>query len=211
MNLPKHFGMSEAAAHDSPGARRPARWATMTPAERGNEPPGRRTWSCGGRCADPGPGRTVGAVQASARILTGNVVQVLSDIDDVDVLFCGSRGYGPARRILLGGVSSRLVRRAPAARSSWYRAHSECRGRTGSGGQEVEPPDVVLDRRDDALGETGLSRVCPHRFLAHHGAGAGRVASDHPHREAVQDAHAVVQPLHVARVQGELFGGPLVG
>jgi nucleotide-binding universal stress UspA family protein len=54
-------------------------------------------------------------VQASARILTGNVVQVLSDIDDVDVLFSGSRGYGPARRILLGGVSSRLVRRARSA------------------------------------------------------------------------------------------------
>ena len=32
--------------------------------------------------------------------------------DDVDVLVCGSRGYGPARRVLLGGVSSRLIRRA---------------------------------------------------------------------------------------------------
>jgi nucleotide-binding universal stress UspA family protein len=31
---------------------------------------------------------------------------------DVDVLFCGSRGYGPARRVLLGGVSSRLIRQA---------------------------------------------------------------------------------------------------
>ena len=30
----------------------------------------------------------------------------------VDVLFCGSRRYGPVRRVLLGGVSSRLVRRA---------------------------------------------------------------------------------------------------
>jgi nucleotide-binding universal stress UspA family protein len=30
----------------------------------------------------------------------------------VDVLFCGSRGYGPTRRVLLGGVSTRLVRRA---------------------------------------------------------------------------------------------------
>jgi nucleotide-binding universal stress UspA family protein len=51
-------------------------------------------------------------VSVSARILTGNVVQVLSELDEVDVLFCGSRGYGPARRILLGGVSSRLVRQA---------------------------------------------------------------------------------------------------
>jgi hypothetical protein len=32
--------------------------------------------------------------------------------DDVDLLVCGSRGYGPARRVLLGGVSSRLIRRA---------------------------------------------------------------------------------------------------
>jgi nucleotide-binding universal stress UspA family protein len=53
-----------------------------------------------------------GDLRATGRILTGNVVRVLSEIDEVDVLFCGSRGYGPARRILLGGVSSRLVRQA---------------------------------------------------------------------------------------------------
>jgi nucleotide-binding universal stress UspA family protein len=52
------------------------------------------------------------AVSATGRLLTGDVIDVLADIDDVDVLFCGSRGYGPARRILLGGVSSRLVRQA---------------------------------------------------------------------------------------------------
>jgi nucleotide-binding universal stress UspA family protein len=51
-------------------------------------------------------------VHVTGRLLTGDVVHVLSEIDDVDVLFCGSRGYGPARRVLLGGVSSRLVRRA---------------------------------------------------------------------------------------------------
>jgi nucleotide-binding universal stress UspA family protein len=51
-------------------------------------------------------------VQANGRILTGAVLDVLAEIDEVDVLFCGSRGYGPARRVLLGGVSSRLVRRA---------------------------------------------------------------------------------------------------
>jgi len=43
---------------------------------------------------------------------TGDVVRVLSELDEVDLLICGSRGYGPARRILLGGVSSRLVRQA---------------------------------------------------------------------------------------------------
>jgi nucleotide-binding universal stress UspA family protein len=39
---------------------------------------------------------------------------VLAEIDqeDVDLLFCGSRGCGPVRRVLLGGVSARLVRRA---------------------------------------------------------------------------------------------------
>jgi len=53
-------------------------------------------------------------VRASGHLLTGDVVDVLAELgpDDVDVLFCGSRGYGPVRRVLLGGVSSRLVRRA---------------------------------------------------------------------------------------------------
>jgi nucleotide-binding universal stress UspA family protein len=33
-------------------------------------------------------------------------------LDDADLLVCGSRAYGPLRRVLLGGVSSRLLRRA---------------------------------------------------------------------------------------------------
>jgi nucleotide-binding universal stress UspA family protein len=45
-------------------------------------------------------------------IAAGDVVEVLAELDEVDVLFCGSRGYGPTRRVLLGGVSTRLVRRA---------------------------------------------------------------------------------------------------
>jgi nucleotide-binding universal stress UspA family protein len=51
-------------------------------------------------------------VQSDWRIESGDVLTTLAERDDVDVLFCGSRGYGPARRVLLGGVSSRLVRRA---------------------------------------------------------------------------------------------------
>lgn len=53
-------------------------------------------------------------VRATGQVLTGDVVDTLAelDADHVDALFCGSRGYGPARRVLLGGVSSRLVRRA---------------------------------------------------------------------------------------------------
>ncbi|HEX6758047.1 MAG TPA: universal stress protein [Propionibacteriaceae bacterium] len=47
-------------------------------------------------------------------LLEGAVVESLAALstDDVDLLVCGSRGYGPARRVLLGGVSSRLIRRA---------------------------------------------------------------------------------------------------
>jgi nucleotide-binding universal stress UspA family protein len=55
---------------------------------------------------------SVGAVRADWEVRTGDVVETLADLTDVDVLFCGSRGYGPARRVLLGGVSTRLVRRA---------------------------------------------------------------------------------------------------
>ena len=54
------------------------------------------------------------SIQATGHLLTGNVVEVLAELDgnDIDVLFCGSRGYGPVRRVLLGGVSWRLVRSA---------------------------------------------------------------------------------------------------
>ena len=45
-------------------------------------------------------------------LLIGDVVDRLADLPDIDLLFCGSRGYGPVRRVLLGGVSSRLVRRS---------------------------------------------------------------------------------------------------
>jgi nucleotide-binding universal stress UspA family protein len=47
-------------------------------------------------------------------LLEGAVVESLAALgpDDVDVLVCGSRGYGPVRRVLLGGVSSRLIRSA---------------------------------------------------------------------------------------------------
>jgi nucleotide-binding universal stress UspA family protein len=47
-------------------------------------------------------------------LLEGAVVESLAELgpDDDDLLVCGSRGYGPVRRVLLGGVSSRLIRRA---------------------------------------------------------------------------------------------------
>jgi nucleotide-binding universal stress UspA family protein len=51
-------------------------------------------------------------LEVSGRLLPGPVVDALSELsfDDCDVLVCGSRGYGPVRRVLLGGVSSRVVR-----------------------------------------------------------------------------------------------------
>jgi nucleotide-binding universal stress UspA family protein len=47
-------------------------------------------------------------------LLQGAVVESLAALapDDVDLLVCGSRGYGPVRRVLLGGVSSQLIRSA---------------------------------------------------------------------------------------------------
>jgi nucleotide-binding universal stress UspA family protein len=53
-------------------------------------------------------------VQASGELLFGEVVDELSMVADrgVDLLVCGSRGYGPVRRVLLGTVSSALVRQA---------------------------------------------------------------------------------------------------
>ena len=53
-------------------------------------------------------------VQGSGRLLDGPTVDALADLtsDETDLLVCGSRGYGPARRVLLGGVSSRVLRHA---------------------------------------------------------------------------------------------------
>jgi nucleotide-binding universal stress UspA family protein len=53
-------------------------------------------------------------VEAADELLEGDVVEELAALDDheCDLLVCGSRGYGPVRRVLLGGVSRQLVRRA---------------------------------------------------------------------------------------------------
>jgi nucleotide-binding universal stress UspA family protein len=58
--------------------------------------------------------RVPAEVRATGELLEGEVVEALSALDDrdIDLLVCGSRGYGPVRRVLLGGVSSRLIRRA---------------------------------------------------------------------------------------------------
>jgi nucleotide-binding universal stress UspA family protein len=58
--------------------------------------------------------RVGGRVEAEGRLLEGEVVDTLATLDrrDADLLVCGSRAYGPLRRVLLGGVSSRLLRRS---------------------------------------------------------------------------------------------------
>jgi len=53
-------------------------------------------------------------VPVTGELLEGDVVSALAALDDrdLDLLVVGSRGYGPVRRVLLGGTSSRLVRSA---------------------------------------------------------------------------------------------------
>lgn len=55
------------------------------------------------------------SVRAEGSVLTGSAAEVLTRAAEtgVDLLVVGSRGYGPLRRVLLGGVSSSLVRSAP--------------------------------------------------------------------------------------------------
>ncbi|MFI7586828.1 universal stress protein [Spongisporangium articulatum] len=47
----------------------------------------------------------------ATRLLVGDVVDRLAEAE-ADLMVVGSRGYGPVRLVLLGGLSSRLVRRA---------------------------------------------------------------------------------------------------
>jgi nucleotide-binding universal stress UspA family protein len=66
------------------------------------------------RALDDALARVGGRVEAAAQLLEGGAVDTLATLDarDADLLVCGSRAYGPLRRVLLGGVSSRLLRRA---------------------------------------------------------------------------------------------------
>jgi len=53
-------------------------------------------------------------VEAGEELLEGDTVEALAALDEheIDLLVCGSRAYGPVRRVLLGGVLRRLIRRA---------------------------------------------------------------------------------------------------
>jgi nucleotide-binding universal stress UspA family protein len=63
---------------------------------------------------DAAAARVGDRVGVDTELLEGDVVDTLATLDrrDADLLVCGSRAYGPLRRVLLGGVSSRLLRRA---------------------------------------------------------------------------------------------------
>ncbi|HSI81020.1 MAG TPA: universal stress protein [Solirubrobacterales bacterium] len=53
-------------------------------------------------------------VEASAEIVSGPAAAALADRGvELDLLVLGSRGYGPVRRTLLGGVSGEVMRTAP--------------------------------------------------------------------------------------------------
>jgi nucleotide-binding universal stress UspA family protein len=57
-----------------------------------------------------------GAVEASGEAFTGSPAKVLAreaEAEALDLLVTGSRGYGPVGRVLLGGVSAKLMRIAP--------------------------------------------------------------------------------------------------
>lgn len=51
---------------------------------------------------------------SESHLLVGDAAQALAEeAEELDLLVIGSRGYGPLRRVLLGGVSSRLMHTAP--------------------------------------------------------------------------------------------------
>ena len=54
-------------------------------------------------------------VQVDGVLATGDPAQALAEVavEDGGVLFAGSRGYGPLRRVLLGSVSRKLVSSVP--------------------------------------------------------------------------------------------------
>jgi nucleotide-binding universal stress UspA family protein len=54
-------------------------------------------------------------LQATTSVLEGNPAAVIAEAaasDDVALLYVGSRGYGPLREALLGGVAGALLRTA---------------------------------------------------------------------------------------------------
>lgn len=66
------------------------------------------------RVLDLGLGRVPGEIEARGHLLEGRVGSALAEAAaDVDLLFCGSRAYGPIRRTLLGSAAARMMNEAP--------------------------------------------------------------------------------------------------
>jgi nucleotide-binding universal stress UspA family protein len=62
--------------------------------------------SCGARSPSWADG-----VEVEIDAVIGDPAEVLVDLSrHIDLLVCGSRGYGPVRGVLLGSVSRRIVR-----------------------------------------------------------------------------------------------------
>lgn len=52
-------------------------------------------------------------VDADVKVMEGDAAELLANVSQgLDVLLCGSRGYGPLRTVLLGSVSARLAHSA---------------------------------------------------------------------------------------------------
>ena len=65
------------------------------------------------------------AVRGATELLAGRPAEILAGISgDADLLLCGSRGYGPVRAVLLGGVSSALAHRCACPLLVVPRGHS---------------------------------------------------------------------------------------
>ena len=79
-------------------------------------------------------------VPGENRLIEGDAADVLAEASsELDMLVCGSRGYGPLRAVLLGGVSSALARSAACPLLVIPRGHTtRSAAGTDPAAQEVE-------------------------------------------------------------------------
>lgn len=67
------------------------------------------------RSLERGLAQLPAALEATSTVLEGHTAEVISQAaahDEVGLLYVGSRGYGPLREALLGGVAGGLLRTA---------------------------------------------------------------------------------------------------